>query len=238
MRDVIARIAGRPDPVPVMEDLSNVPEVLEFYEQNEPSKGFLRFYHKVMGWVCAPHVVIAPGAREAIPDHLASGNPTFGAMSHNSWTDPMNAGATMEQEDEVLGDIRGNTIIFANAAYFNKIFFRSIFPLGGAEPQIRAKDMKRRFRKQGDSEELATEKTATRANERKEANSKIRRKIGGTLLRRGFIPMDFPEGPGTEAIKRRSRRLGMASKILSPTWMIPKMPKSSCSVLTMAAAGL
>jgi hypothetical protein len=192
MRDVISFIAGRPNPVPVMEDLSNAEEVVEFYEENVPSERFLKFFHRVMGRICAPHIVFAPSADEGIIDHLDSGNPTYVAMSHNSWTDPMNAGATMEEEDEVLGDIRGKTIIFANAGYFNKPFFRSIFPLGGAEPQIRAKDMNRRFRKQGDSKELAIEKTAAKADERKKFNSWTRQRIGRLLGK--VIPVDFPEG--------------------------------------------
>lgn len=192
MRSPISVLAGRPQPPKVMGDLSNAAEVLEFYDESVPHEGFLRLFHRFAGAIATPHVVYAPGAEEKIDEHLASDDPTFGAMSHNAWTDPINVGATMEDE-EALASIRAKTIIFANSSYFNKPFFRSIFPLGGAEPQIRSKDMRRFFRKQGDSEEEAKQKTADNSTGRKGFNRSIRRR-GDRLMQQGYIAMDFPEG--------------------------------------------
>lgn len=174
-------------------DLSNMGEVQSFAERHEPNADFLKFFHKIMGLACAPTVVYGEGAREAIPAHLESGDPTALVMTHFSLADAPDAAAAIHHE-EPLRQIEGRTVTQASADWFRIPGLNWVFARGGAWPVVREKDVESFYKRQGElSEAEIKEKIAELREQRKDSNSGLRHVESG-MVDRGLILATYIEG--------------------------------------------
>lgn len=173
-------------------DFSNRAEVCDYYENHGPNERFLRIYHNVMDKICEPRTVFAPGVEEEISEHLSSGDPTVIAMTHHSFSDPMNIGAVIN-EQEALRPIIGTTIIPGKLTYFNKFLFGTIIALGGAKPVYREEDLIKYYKKQGLSDAEIAEKLEATSEDRKGSNKKLRQ-IEARMVDDGYIYAIYSEG--------------------------------------------
>lgn len=174
-------------------DLSNMDEVQAFAEQHEPNADFLRFFHRFWGKAAAPTVVYGEGAQEAIPAHLASGDPTAFVMTHFSLADAPNAASGIHHEVP-LQDIEGRTVTQASADWFRIPGLNWVFARGGAWPVVRTKDVRSFYVRQGELSEAEIEAKLAELNEqRKDSNSGLRRVESG-MVDRGLILTTYIEG--------------------------------------------
>ncbi|HXE09797.1 MAG TPA: 1-acyl-sn-glycerol-3-phosphate acyltransferase [Verrucomicrobiae bacterium] len=174
-------------------DLSNMDEVQAFAERHEPNADFLRFFHRFWGVAADPTVVYGEGAREAIPAHLASGDPTAFVMTHFSLADAPNAASGIHHE-EPLQDIEGRTVTQASADWFRIPGLNWVFARGGAWPVVRTKDVRSFYVRQGELTEDEIEAKLAELNEqRKDSNSGLRRVESG-MVDRGLILTTYIEG--------------------------------------------
>ncbi len=101
------------EPRPHIErDLSNWDQVSAYYTDHGPNETFQKVFFVVMEeFLVAPTTVMAPGAREEIEDHMASGNPTILAMTHHSFFDPSNDSAVLQKDKELFEGVVGKCIV-------------------------------------------------------------------------------------------------------------------------------
>lgn len=182
------------EPRPHVErDLSNWDQVTEHYTDHGPNVGFQKFFFWTMDKLLDTNVVLAPGAREEIEEHMASGDPTILAMSHHSFFDPSNDSAALYQERELFEPLIGNFIVPARLDYFEIPVIGSVIAVGGAKPTARRKDMESYFRSQGMSPEEVAAKLDATGDERKEVNRMMQQVMVAMALE-GKIYASYIEG--------------------------------------------